>query len=192
MKVFIASSANLTIDEKYVKIASQVAELFATKKFDLMFGAANYSMMGACYKAFVKHDRKIIACTVSKYERDFKKLIKAKCIKTPDTLERFRKLYFKSDFIIILPGGIGTLAEFSSAVEEYRASSGDKRIILFNYDGYYNGLIDWMKQNIDTGFFIDDLTDCFDIVSSIDDLEKIVDNYKKNYNLSKRIGKKEL
>ena len=192
MKVFIASSANLTIDEKYVNIASQVAELFAIKKFDLMFGAANYSMMGACYEAFVKHNRKIIACTVSKYECDFKKLTKAKCIKTPDTLERFRKLYFKSDFIIILPGGIGTLAEFSSAVEEYRASSGNKRIILFNYDGYYNGLIDWMKQNIDTGFFIDDLTDCFDIVSSIDELEKIVDNYKINYGLSKRIGKKEL
>lgn len=186
MKVFIASAANLEIDEKYLKLATDVSEVFAKNNFDLLFGAGHYSMMGNCYKVFAKFKRKIYAYTVPKWERDFKKIPKAKCVKTSDTLLRFRKLYFASDITIILPGGIGTVAEFCSAVEEYRSSGGNKRIILFNYEGYYNGLINWMKDNIHTGFFIDDLSDCYTIVSNIEELEQIVSNYKMNMNISKK------
>lgn len=186
MKVFIASAANTTIDDKYLKIASEVSEVFAKNNFDLLFGAGYYSMMGECYKVFKKYNRKMYAYTVSKWEKDFKRIPKAKCVKATDTLMRFRKLYFRADVMVILPGGIGTLAEFSSAVEEYRASGGNKRIILFNYDGYYDGLINWMKDNIHTGFFKDDLSDCYTLISSVDELEEFVKNYKKNYNISKK------
>ena len=186
MKVFIASAANLDLDEKYMALARDVSEVMAKNNFDLLFGAGHYSMMGECYKTFVKYKRKIYAYTVPKWEKDFKKLPKAKCIKVSDTLLRFRKLYFASDIVIVLPGGIGTVAEFTCAVEEYRSSGGNKRIILYNCDGYYDGLINWMKDNIDTKFFKDDLSDCYEIVSSVNELESIVENYKKNYNISKK------
>ena len=186
MKVFIASAANRQIDEKYLKVASDVSEVFASNNFDLLFGAGWYSMMGECYKTFRKYKRKMYAYTVPKWERDFKRIPKAKCVRTSDTLLRFRKLYFRADVIVILPGGIGTLAEFASAVEEYRTSGGDKRIILYNFDGYYDGLIKWFKDNIETGFFIDDFSDCFDVVTSIDELNSVVDSYKRNVSISKK------
>ena len=59
MKVFIASSANEMIDEKYITLASNISLIFAKRNFDLMFGAANYSMMGACYRTFIKYNRTI-------------------------------------------------------------------------------------------------------------------------------------
>ena len=186
MKVFIASAANKEINEKYLQLASDISEIFAKNNFDLLFGAANYSMMGECYKTFIKYDRKVYAYTVPKWERDFKKLPKAKCVRVDDTLLRFRKLYFRSDFIVVLPGGIGTLAELTSAIEEYRASGGNKRIILYNYEGYYDGLIKWMKDNIETGFFIDDLSDCYSLISSLEELEEEVNKYKRNVNISKK------
>ena len=97
MKVFIASAANLDIDEKYMNAARDVSEVFAKNNFDLLFGAGYYSMMGECYKIFKKYNRKIYAYTVPKWEKDFKRIPKAKCVKTSDTLLRFRKLYFASD-----------------------------------------------------------------------------------------------
>ena len=189
MKVFIASAANLDLDEKYMKLATNVSEVFAKNNFDLLFGAGHYSMMGECYKTFVKYKRKIYAYTVPKWERDFLHIPKAKCIKVSDTLLRFRKLYFASDIVVILPGGIGTLAEFTSAVEEYRTSGGTKRIILFNLDGYYDSVLKFMKDNIDTKFFKDDLSDCYEVISTIEELESIVENFKKNYNISKKFKK---
>lgn len=186
MKVFIASAANLDLEEKYLELARNVSEVFAKNNFDLLFGAGHYSMMGECYKVFTKYKRKVYAYTVPKWERDFKKLPKAKCVKVSDTLLRFRKLYFRSDVIVILPGGIGTLAEFTCAIEEFRSSGGNKRIILFNLDGYYDDVILWMKKNIETKFFKNDLSDCYEIISSVKELESIVENYKMNYNISKK------
>jgi len=186
MKVFIASAANLDLEEKYLELARNVSEVFAKNNFDLLFGAGHYSMMGECYKVFTKFKRKVYAYTVPKWERDFLKLPKAKCVKVSDTLLRFRKLYFRSDVIVILPGGIGTLAEFTCAVEEFRSSGGNKRIILYNLDGYYDDVIEWMKKNIETKFFKNDLSDCYQVVSDLKELESIVENYKMNYNISKK------
>ena len=186
MKVFIASAANLDLEEKYLELARNVSEVFAKNNFDLLFGAGHYSMMGECYKVFTKYKRKVYAYTVPKWERDFEKLPKAKCVKVSDTLLRFRKLYFRSDVIVILPGGIGTLAEFTCAVEEFRSSGGNKRIILYNLDGYYDDVIEWMKKNIETKFFKNDLSDCYQVITNINELESIVENYKMNYNISKK------
>ena len=47
MKVFIASSANLTIDEKYVNIASQVAELFAKASSKKYTGKMNKAYLNS-------------------------------------------------------------------------------------------------------------------------------------------------
>ncbi len=174
MKVFIASAYS-TKEKEYLDLASEVSNVFATRGFDLMFGAANESMMGACYKAFIENNRKVYACTVPKYERDFKKIPKAKCIRVNDTLLRFKKLYFGSDYTVILPGGIGTLAEFTCALEEYRASLGNKKIILMNYKGFYNNIIDWMKDNIKTGFISKDLFSQFVIVNEVKEIEKILE-----------------
>ncbi len=178
MKVFIASAYSTKLEE-YLNLAKDVSEIFASRNFDLLFGAANESMMGACYKSFVKYNRKIIACTVPKYERDFKKIPKAKCIKVKDTLLRFKKLYFGSDYTVILPGGIGTLAEFTCALEEYRASLGNKKIILVNYNGFYDKIIKWMKENIKTGFISDDLFNQFIIVKNSKEIEEILDENMK-------------
>ena len=174
MKVFIASAYSTKLEE-YLTLAKDVSEVFASRNFDLLFGAANESMMGACYKAFIKHNRKVYACTVPKYERDFKKIPKAKCIRVKDTLLRFKKLYFGSDYTVILPGGIGTLAEFTCALEEYRASLGNKKIILVNYNGFYDKIIKWMKENIDTGFISNDLFEQFIIVKKVNEIEKLLD-----------------
>ena len=54
MKVFIASAANLEINKKYLELAASISEVFAKNNFDLLFGAANYSMMGECYKKFIE------------------------------------------------------------------------------------------------------------------------------------------
>ncbi len=183
MKVFIASAANLNISEKYYILADEISEYLAVMGFDLLFGAANYSMMGTCYKRFTKHKRKVYAYTVPKYKKDFGRIPKAKCVLVSDTLLRFKKLYFRSDLIVILPGGIGTLAEFTSAIEEYRASFGNKKIILVNYNNYYDTILEWFKEAERKGFISKGLRDYFDIVTNLDEFKLSVEEYLKENEL---------
>ena len=182
MKVFIASSASKDIGGKYLDLADEISESLAQKGFDLFFGAANYSMMGVCYKKFSKYKKKIYAYTVPKYKKDLKKLPKAKCVLVPDTLLRFRKLYFRSDLIVILPGGIGTLAEFTSAVEEYRASRGNKKIILVNYNNFYDDLLNWLESCQRKGFVEKDLKECYEVVNNIKEFDQVVTEFLNDKN----------
>ena len=109
--------------------------------------------------------------------KDFKRLPRAKCVLVSDTLLRFRKLYFRSDLIVILPGGIGTLAEFASSVEEYRASLGNKKIILVNYDNFYDNLLDWLSSGQRKGFVEKDLKNCYSVVNTLDEFEKELNKF---------------
>ena len=61
MNIGIMSSASCEIDNKYIEEMDKVASYLAKRGYDLVFGAASYSMMGSCYKAFKKENRTIEA-----------------------------------------------------------------------------------------------------------------------------------
>ena len=179
MKVFIASAANRKIGKEYVDLAYKVSSAFAKRDFDLYFGAADYSMMGACYKAFAENKRKIYAYTVPKYEHDLERLPDAKGMIVSDTLLRFRKFYFSADYIVILPGGVGTTAELFSSIEEYRSSYGNKKIIIVNYKGYFKYLIKWLRELYYKGFLNNDDFKAISIIKSDKEIDKLLDKLMK-------------
>ncbi len=182
MNVFIASSASKTIDSKYLNLAKETATYLAKEGLDLVFGGANFSMMGECFKAFVSEKRKIEAFTVDFYKNDLEELNEANCHLVSDTLIRFKKMYEMSDIIVILPGGIGTLAEFCSALEEFRSNIEKKLIIIYNIDGYYSKIFEWMNQNINEGFLNQTINNDFKVVEDIDTLKLYVKDFMEAKN----------
>lgn len=70
-----------------------------------------------------------------------------------DTMEnRKQKLFDLADVIIALPGGMGTIDEFSGAAVLYQIGESKKPLVLFNTNGYYDIFIDFMKSMIEKGF----------------------------------------
>lgn len=180
MNVFIASSASKNIDEKYLITARETSEYLASKGLDLVFGGANFSMMGECFKKFIEHKRNVEAFTVKMYEEDLKELQEANCHLVDDTLVRFKEMYDLSDIILILPGGIGTLAELASALEEYRSNKEHKLIIIYNQEGYYTKIFEWMNQNINTGFLSQTLNNDFKVVEDLDSLKMYIEDFMED------------
>lgn len=177
MEVFIATSSSNIIDPKYLRLARETSKYFTSRDFNLVFGGANFSMMGECYHAFSEEGKQIEAFTVEKYENDLKGLPKANCHLVSDTLTRFKWMFDISEVIVILPGGIGTLAEFGSALEEYRTINKKKLIILYNYEGFYDKIIDWMYEAKETGFLSESLFNDFKVIKTNEELKMVVDQY---------------
>lgn len=177
MEVFIATSSSNTIDPKYLRLARETSKFFTSRDFDLVFGGANFSMMGECYHAFAEEGKKIEAYTVEKYANDLKELTKANRHLVSDTLVRFKWMFDISEVIIILPGGIGTLAEFASCLEEYRTVNNNKLIILYNFEGFYDKIIDWMREAKEGDFLSESLFNDFKIIKTQEELKTVVDEY---------------
>jgi uncharacterized protein (TIGR00730 family) len=70
-----------------------------------------------------------------------------------DTMhERKAMMAELSDAFIALPGGFGTFEELMEAITWLQLGIHDKSVILFNIDGYYDKLIEFIEHAVNQGF----------------------------------------
>ncbi|MCZ2496685.1 TIGR00730 family Rossman fold protein [Xylophilus sp. Kf1] len=69
--------------------------------------------------------------------------------------ERKAMLAERSDAFLALPGGIGTFEELFEAWTWHQLGYHDKPLGLLNVAGYYDGLLTFLNQAVDTGFMWD-------------------------------------
>ena len=144
MKIFIGCSSSDEISDEYKIVTNYLANSLS-KYNDLVFGCTNRGLMSICYNAFLNNNRKIIGVCyeMNKDELNDLKLDETYIVKTLE--ESNRLLSEISDVILILPGAYGTLSEFFSILEEKRTNLHNKDIIIFNINGFYDGLINMMN-----------------------------------------------
>ncbi len=66
--------------------------------------------------------------------------------------ERKKILEDMADGFIALPGGIGTMDEFFEAYVLSQLRVFDKPVALYNVNGYYDGIVAFIKHIADEGF----------------------------------------
>jgi len=172
MKVFIACSANNSLAKEYYELACNVSEIFAKRGHKLVFGGFDKGMMEKCYMTFKYNDSRVKAVATIQDEDATEALdVDAKEI-VAKTFDRTKRLYEIADIVVILPGGIGTLAEFTSMVDYARCTTYEKKpIILFNYNNYYTPIINMLKGMYESNFCSKEDLKSFDIVTDLKGLE---------------------
>lgn len=168
MKVWITSSSRVE-DEKYISIAGRVADVFSKCGYDLVCGGISSSMMKKVYEVFTKNKRDIFCVTLKCYNEVFNEITP---IYVDNTFDRNKNLYDNSDVIVFLPGGTGTVAEIFSSLEEYRTISSNKKLILYNEDGFYDTLIFSLNSLVELGFNDESILEKLKVVNTIDELKE--------------------
>lgn len=175
MNVLIISSSRDEINDKYKNIARNIASLFARNNYNLVFGGSSTSMMGICYQEFLKENREIYAYTTDKYVDDLKNLNKAKQYLCRTTFDLKKEMFEKSDMIICLPGGIGTISELLSYIEEKRSNDKKIPIIIFDEEKFYFKLNDIIEDLIKEKFVCEDIYNTYDVVTNLEELKEYIE-----------------
>ena len=174
MNVFIGCSSSEKISNKYLELTKEIASYLVSMDYNLVFGACSKSMMGISYHEFINNGKEVTSVTPDVYEDDLINLKESKQIITSNTITRFETIYELSDLIIILPGGIGTLAELCSTIEEVRTIDSNKKVILVNYEGFYDEIINWVKKGGELGFVSLELNSIISVVENFEDFKEKV------------------
>ena len=165
-----------TIDKKYSEPALELIRLCVKSGYSFVYGGSHYGLMKQAAEEVKKLKGHITAVTWADFEkhvnREAHKIHVAKNIP-----ERIMMILEKSDAIIALPGGSGTLDEITSIIEGKKLDLHHKPIVLFNTDGFWDGLISQYSRMYKEGFLPKKLKDLF-FVS--DDPEKIIRFLKSN------------
>lgn len=177
MNVAILSSSSNNIDVYYNSVARSISHNLANNNFDLVFGGCSTSMMGICYQEFASKGRNIYSFTTEKYTGDIVNLPLARHYVRETTFDLKKSIFENSDLIIALAGGVGTLSEVLSFVEENRSNDKNVPIVIYDENHYYDFLFKQLNFMQDEYFLNDDITKWLTIIHNHDGWVSYMENF---------------
>ena len=176
MNLFIASTAKENVNQDLLKeVSNLINEIAKIPKVNLVFGAYHKGLMKVSYDAFSNNKKDIIGVITEYDKKNCKNEKYTKEIVVKTSTERFQKIFSESDLLLLLPGGIGTLSELFSSIEE-RKNGVKKKIIIYNYKFFFTPILEELYNLYREGF-IDEPPAEYMIIES--DKEKILSMIKE-------------
>ncbi|MGI9137742.1 MAG: TIGR00730 family Rossman fold protein [Sediminibacterium sp.] len=132
---------------EFEQMAISFGKWVANENITLIYGGGNKGLMGATANACLSHGGKVIGIIpklLLEWEAEHKGL--TELIVTENMHARKMLLYEKGDAAVVLPGGLGTFDELFEMLVWYNLSIHDKKIILFNYQGFYDPLVAMIQK----------------------------------------------
>lgn len=128
-----------------------MAGLLAKAGHNLVWGGSDVGIMNTVADAFQTNGGKIYGVSLEAYRAKIRKNADDMMV-AKDLGERKAAMLSKSDAVIMLPGGIGTLDEVTDVLELRKQAHHNKPIIILNTDGFYNGLATQLERMNKEGF----------------------------------------
>ena len=150
-KIAVFCSA-MPVDEKYIKPTQEFGVLMAKNGFDLVWGGTDRGLMKVIAEAVKLGGGKLYGVSVIAYQQQLKsdadEMIVAK------TLGERKALFLeKSDAIVCLVGGIGTLDEITEIIELRKQKHHEKPIVILNTENFYEGFKTQLQKMREDRFF---------------------------------------
>lgn len=174
-----ASSSN-SLNGKYYEAAKELGELIAKEGFVLTYGGSRRGSMWVCAESAKLNGGKVIGIMPERIAHTFKCSNPEDCDEfylTAGMRERKALLDEKSDAVIAIAGGFGTLEEVSEMIVQKQLGYNNKPIVFLNTDGFYNNLFKFFEDTFEQHFANQEARNLYYIAST--PAEAI--NYIKNY-----------
>jgi uncharacterized protein (TIGR00730 family) len=166
--VFCASSRKL--DERWLRLASAVGEEIGRRGHTLVSGGGCVGMMGAVAdsaRAAGAHTYGVIPQSL--VDREVADRASDELVVTGDMFSRKTLMIEKADAFLTLPGGLGTLDELFEVWTTATLGVHAKPVVLLDADGFYSGLVDWLRGLVPQGFTRAQGLEVLTVVSTVDD-----------------------
>jgi len=150
MKVCVCGGTNPATNTKFLNSMRRIGELFCDNDIELIWGGNQFGVLAAVHQAYVERQKPNTLYLPRVYIDDLNGMTTDKVVVTETIPERQDAMMHNSEAVVFVPGGIGTLYEFWSAVEMLRSGEIDNKLFLYNYDGFWNKQIefyDFINQN---------------------------------------------
>jgi uncharacterized protein (TIGR00730 family) len=139
------------LDEQYTAPAREFAELIGRGGHTLVWGGSDAGLMKVVADGVRESGGRLVGVSVE-FLRGFARDDADEMVITRDLAERKAQLLAKSDALVVLPGGLGTLDEATDILELRKHGLHDKPVVLLNTAGFYDGLMLQLQRMAREGF----------------------------------------
>jgi uncharacterized protein (TIGR00730 family) len=151
--VCVYSASSTRIDEIYFNAAERLGKLLAEQNIRLINGAGNIGLMRTVSDAVLASGGKVTGVIpIFMMERGWHHTGLTTLIEVEDMHERKRIMAEKSDAVIALPGGCGTLEELLEVITWKQLRLYLNPIVILNINGYFDPLLMMLDRAIEENF----------------------------------------
>lgn len=167
--VYCASSG--AVDDRYKETARITGQYCAQNGIEIVYGGGHVGLMGLAADMALKHGGAVTG-VIPEFLKDLEvgHTSLTRMITTKTMQERQAKMAELSDAFLILPGGLGTLAEFFEVLTWKQLHLHEKPIYVWNVDQYWDGLLGTIDQMHDKGFIRQNPNDLYRVIGSITEI----------------------
>lgn len=171
--VFCAASEE--IDPLYNSAAAEVGTMIGRIGASLVYGGARFGLMEATAKAAKASGAKVVGVVpMILEERDRVSSLIDEKINCRNLSDRKDIMLERSDILVALPGGIGTLDEIFHVMAAATIGYHGKKVVLYNVNGYWNPLVEMLLDGEKKGFVRGGLERFMAVAGNIAELERII------------------
>ncbi len=173
--VYCSSSGKL--DPKYYDAGERLGRALVERGWGLVYGGGNAGLMGTVARAVKGAGGHVVGIIPDfMIERELAFHAADELITVTTMRERKRLMAERADAFVTLPGGIGTLEEFTEIMTERYLNLTRKPVVLVNQDGFYDDLIRFFDRMVHERFKSPGLTDLFTVADHVDRVWPLIEN----------------
>ena len=172
--VFCAASES--IDKAFVEQARLVGSLIGNKGLTLVYGGAAAGLMEATAAAAKECGARIVGVFPQVLiERNRVSTLLDERVVTQNLSDRKDNILSRSDILVALPGGVGTVDEIFHVAAALTIGYHSKRVILYNVNGFWDKLLEFLQGLQQQGFIRARFDALFGVASNIQELGALLD-----------------
>ena len=152
-KICIFCGSSMGHDPVYREKAAELGEAMAEKQCELLYGGGSVGLMKIIADVMLQRQCKVIG-TITEHLMDMEVGYKDidELIVVDSMAERKKILEDMADGFIAMPGGYGTMDELFEVVVLVQLRVYDKPVALYNVNGYYDKLLEFIEHAVNEGF----------------------------------------
>lgn len=171
----IFCSASENIDKMYFDSARRIGKWLGENGKTLIYGGADLGLMECVAFAVKENGGRVVGIVPSKLEEnDRVSKLPDEIIHTHNLSDRKDILTEKSDILVALPGGVGTLDEAFHVIAAASIGYHQKKVIFYNEFDFYTPLLEALRILEEKGFARKPLSTYYEIAGSLEELKELI------------------
>ena len=167
MRITVYGASSGQVPTKYKEAAAELGRIMARRGHTLINGAGRTGLMGATCDALLAEGGEAIGIIPQfMIEQNWQHTGMTELIVTPDMHQRKEKMAEMNDACIACPGGVGTFEELFEIITWKQLGLYLKPIVILNTDGYYDGLLSFLRKGMQENFLRQEHMDTFRVAAT--------------------------